>query len=101
MKFLSKIFWQLVLPVSLGFSLAIAWMIKATSCSPGDSWFLPIFSKYIPRESIDYTPFHNPVGVKAWTTFLWVEEAQGFEANLKEADAIEKERRRRSAWVER
>jgi hypothetical protein len=101
LQFLSKIFWRLVLPILLGFSLAIAWMLKSTARSPGEFWFLPIPSAYLPRESIDYSPFRNPVGARSWNTLLWGKEAEGFETNLIEADAIEKERRRRSFWIER
>ena len=101
MKVLSKIFWRLILPILLGFSLAIAWMMKTTARTHGDFWFLPIPSGYLPRETIDYSWFHNPSGVRMWNTFRWGKEAEEFETNLIEADAIEKERRRRSSWIER
>ncbi|HET9365136.1 MAG TPA: hypothetical protein VFP71_09035 [Candidatus Angelobacter sp.] len=34
-------------------------------------------------------------------TLRWGKEAEEFESELKEADKIEKERRRRASWVER
>jgi hypothetical protein len=103
LRILSKIFWRLILPIIFGFSLAIAWMLESIGRSPEEPWFLAIFSfsQYIPRESIDYSPSYNPVGVSLWNTFRWGKEAEGYETDLKEADAIEKERRRRSSWTER
>jgi hypothetical protein len=101
LQYLAKIFWRLILPILLGFMYAIAWMLKSTSRTPGDFWFLYIPSTYLPRETIDYSSFHNPVGVSVWNTLRWGKEAEEFETHLAEADAIEKDRRRRSAWVER
>jgi len=98
LKILSKIFWRLVLPVLLGFMYAFAWLLKSASRTPGDFW---LFSAYLPRETIDYSPFCNPVGVSVWNTLRWGKEAERFETDLQEAAEMEKERRRRSSWIER
>jgi hypothetical protein len=39
--------------------------------------------------------------VAFWNTLRWSKEAEVFESELREADKIEKERRRRSEWTER
>jgi uncharacterized membrane protein len=39
--------------------------------------------------------------VALWNTLRWSKEAEVYESELKEADEIEKERRRRSEWTER
>jgi len=101
LQFLAKIFWRLILPILVGFMYAIAWMLGSLRRGPGDSWFLPIPSAYLPRETIDYSLFHHPVGVRMWNTLRWGKEAEEFETNLLEAHEIEKERRRRSLWIER
>jgi len=39
--------------------------------------------------------------VALWNTLRWSKGAEAYESELKEADEIEKERRRRSEWNER
>jgi hypothetical protein len=40
-------------------------------------------------------------GIALWNTLHWGKEADEFESELKEADEIEKERRRRANWIVR
>jgi len=93
LKILSKIFWRWILPVLLGFSLAFAWMLEFTGRGAG---FRGEIGPYV-----NALLFVGCLGFNLWKTLPWAKEAEAFETNLKEADAIERERRRRSAWIER
>lgn len=45
--------------------------------------------------------FYILFGIRLRNTLRWAKEAEEYEVHLKEADEIEKECRRRSAWIER
>jgi hypothetical protein len=96
LKILSKVFWRWILPTLLGFSLAIDWILMGTKdLSPAE---------IIPGQIgvyADVLAFVVCLVAALRKTLPWGKEAEGFEMRLVEADAIERERRRRSTWVER
>lgn len=97
LNILSKIFWRLVLPIVLALLFAIAWMLEFTgrasrSLGGGGS----IVGLYV-----NAALFLACVVVGLWNTLRWGKEAEEFETELKEADEIEKERRRKSSWIGR
>jgi hypothetical protein len=105
LKILSKIFWRLVVPFVFAFILAIAWMLEFTGHT--QSGFFRTGGSIV-----DPLPYHIGLYASAalflgclvvglWNTLRWGKEAEEYEADLKEADEIEKERRRKSSWMER
>ena len=90
-----KAFWRIMLPSVLALVMAIAGVLEAEGRLR--QGFFPA------RGSLYGTAilFSVLFGVSLWNTIHWGKEAEEYESNLKEADQIEKDRRRRSNWIER
>lgn len=92
---LSKLFWRIVLPFVLAFLLAIAQVMEIEG---------RLQMSFFPDRGSLYTTiplFCILFGIGLRNTLRWAKEAEEYEVHLKEADEIEKKRRRRSAWIER
>jgi len=97
-KLLKKLFWRIIFPVALALVSAV---VELLSKPWGRGFDLP----------------HNWLGYSIALLYLviplvffalalrnalrWAKESEGFELRLKDADQFEKERRRRSSWLER
>jgi len=97
-KLLKKLFWRIIFPVALALVSAV---VELLSKPWGRGLELP----------------HNWLGYSIALLYLviplvffalalrnalrWAKESEGFELRLKDADQFEKERRRRSSWLER
>jgi low affinity Fe/Cu permease len=92
----SRLFWRIILPFVLAFAQAIVWVLFGR---------IPTFG-ISPRSSninvyVSAATFVVCLVVALWNTLRWGKEAETFESEIKEEDEIEKERRRRSEWIER
>jgi ABC-type nickel/cobalt efflux system permease component RcnA len=92
----SKLFWKIILPFVVAFAQAIVWVLFGRIPTFGISLRAPNISVYVSAAT-----FVVCLVVAFWNTLRWSKEAEVFESELREADKIEKERRRRSEWTER
>ena len=106
MKVLSFLFWRILLPFVLALLLTLAGLM-ATGGGAG------VFGGYGPGSPLHdarmsyfllcllavfiIVMFVNELRI----TLKWGKEAEEFETELKEADEMEEERRRRASWIER
>lgn len=98
MKLLAKLFWRIIMPFCLALILTAIEIFGRPGGGSGihsHNWASEVLAcLYILLAIISFaTAFRN--------TLRWGKEAEGFESALKEADEIEKERRRRANWIER
>ena len=97
-----RLFWRIVLPFVLALVIAVSEIMELLGrrggggCCPSGPesllWAQILFVVII---------FCVLFGIAFWNTLHWGKEAEQFEAELKEADEIEKERRRRASWIVR
>lgn len=92
----SRLFWRIILPFFLAVAQAVVWVLFGRLPTFGFSLKSPSVSVYVSAAT-----FVVCLVVALWNTLRWSKEAEVYESELKEADAIEKERRRRSEWTER
>ena len=98
MRLLAKFFWRIVLPFLLALATAI-WEFLPASRGGGilnvgnDLEHGVVIGLYA-------AIFCASFGIAFRNSLRWGKEAEGYESHLKDADAIEKERRRRSRWKE-
>jgi hypothetical protein len=96
-KLLAKLFWRIIVPFCLALILTAIEVFGRPGGrgAPSPSWASHVLAcMYILLAVVSFAiAFRN--------TLLWGKEAEEFESELKEADEIEKERRRRSSWIER
>lgn len=85
MKLLAKLFWRIIFPLFLGLVIVVTETIQKTR-----------HNFFFSADDVDSTDELTRRNVHEWG-----QEAEGFESRLKEADEIEKERRRRADWIER
>lgn len=85
-----------MLPFAVAFAQAIVWVLFGRIPTFGISPRGPDISVYVSAAT-----FVVCLVVALWNTLRWSKEAEVFESELKEADEIEKERRRRADWIER
>jgi low affinity Fe/Cu permease len=95
-RFWARLFWRIILPFVVAFAQAIVWVLFGRIPSFGFSSRSPNISVYV-----SVAIFVVCLAVALWNTLRWSKEAELFESELREADKIEKERRRRSEWIER
>jgi ABC-type nickel/cobalt efflux system permease component RcnA len=93
---LGRLFWKIILPLVVAFAQAIVWVLFGRIPTFGISSRSPNISVYVSAAT-----FVVCLVVAFWNTLRWSKEAEVFESELREADKIEKERRRRSEWTER
>ena len=105
MKILSKLFWRLVVPLVCAVVLTIAWMLEGLGASPGGGTGSGFSGEWdfghILLACLFAALLVGSLLVNLRETFKWGKQAEEFEEELKEADEIEKERRRKSSWIER
>jgi hypothetical protein len=82
---LAKLFWRIIFPLSLGLVIVVMEMIQKRRHT-----FFFSADEVTSTDELTRRNVHE-----------WGQEAEGFESSLKEADEIEKERRRRADWIER
>lgn len=92
----ARLFWKIILPFVVALAQAIVWVLFGRIPTFGISSRSPNVSVYVSAAT-----FVVCLVVALWNTLRWSKEAEVFESALKEADKIEKERRRRSEWIER
>ena len=92
----ARLFWKIILPFVVAFAQATVWVLFGRIPTFGISSRSPNISVYVSAAT-----FVVCLVVALWNTLRWSREAEVFESELKEADKIEKERRRRSEWIER
>ena len=80
----------------MAFAQAIVWVLFGRIPTFGISSRSPNVSVYVSAAT-----FVVCLVVALRNTLRWSKEAEVFESELREADKIEKERRRRSEWIER
>jgi low affinity Fe/Cu permease len=95
-RFWARLFWRIILPFVVAFAQAIVWVLFGRIPGFGFSSRSPNISVYVSAAI-----FVVCLAVALWNTLRWSKEAELFESELREADKIEKERRRRSEWIER
>ncbi|HEY2915328.1 MAG TPA: hypothetical protein VGK21_18330 [Candidatus Angelobacter sp.] len=99
MRLLSKLFWRIIVPFCLALILTAVEIFGRPGGGGGGihfhNWASEILAfLYILLAVISFAvTFRN--------TLRWGKEAEEFESELREADEIEKERRRRADWIER
>lgn len=94
-KIVSKAFWRIILPFVLALVLAIVQIMEIEGRLRTD-FFLGGVSLY--GVAVLFCIFF---GIAFRNTLRWAKEAEEYESSLREAAEIEKERRRRSTWIER
>ncbi len=92
----ARLFWKIILPFVVAFAQAIVWVLFGRIPGFGFSSRSPNVSVYVSAAI-----FVMCLVVALRNTLRWSKEAEVFESELREADKIEKERRRRSEWIER
>jgi ABC-type nickel/cobalt efflux system permease component RcnA len=92
----ARLFWKIILPFVVAFAQALVWVLFGRIPTFGISSRSPNVSVYLSAAT-----FVVCLVVALWNTLRWSKEAEVFESELREADKIEKERRRRSEWIER
>lgn len=95
-SFWAKLFWKIILPFVVAFAQAIVWVLFGRIPGFGISSRSPNASVYVSAAI-----FVVCLVIALRNTLRWSKEAELFESELREADKIEKERRRRSEWIER
>ena len=98
MKLLAKFFWRIVLPFLLALATAI-WEFLPASRSGGFLAGASDLERHL-MLGLYAAIFCASFGIAFRNSLRWGKEAEGYESHLKDADAIEKERRRRSRWRE-
>jgi hypothetical protein len=94
-RILGKLFWRIILP----FILALVITIVAVMDMNGRirvGFFRGAGSLYGSAAL-----FCVLLAVSFWRTLGWGKEAEDFESHLNNAEEVERERRRRSNWIER
>ncbi len=92
----SRLFWRIILPFVVAFVQAIVWVLFGRIPSFGISPRAPNISVYVSAAT-----FVVCLVVALWNTLRWGKEAEDFESHLKDAEEVERERQRRSNWIER
>jgi hypothetical protein len=93
-KILSKAFFRIILPFVLAILLGTAELLEMEG-RVRTNFFRPSLGMLaIPL-------FLVFLGIALRNTFRWSKEAEEYESDLKEAAEFERERRRRSTWIER
>lgn len=92
----SRLFWRIIVPFVVAFVQAIVWVLFGRIPSFGISPRAPNISVYVSAAT-----FVVCLVVALWNTLRWGKEAEDFESHLKDAEEIERERQRRSNWIER
>ena len=82
---LARLFWRIILPLAAGLVILVIENIRQRRHT-----FFFSADDLAPTDELARKDIHK-----------WGKEAEEFESRLKEADEIEKERRRRSEWMER
>jgi hypothetical protein len=82
---LAKLFWRIIFPWFLGLVIVVMEMIQQRR-----------HTFFFAADEVDSTDELTRRNVHEWG-----QEAEEFQSRLKEADEIEKERRRRADWIER
>jgi uncharacterized membrane protein len=99
---LTKLFWRIILPFCLALILTAIEIIGRPGTRVGGgggthfhNWASEVLAYLFILLAVTsfVIAFRN--------TLRWGKEAEEFESELKEADEIEKERRRRADWIER
>jgi len=96
-RILAKLFWRIILPFILAAVIAVIEVMEASGrarvgfSGGGGGGFV----------YVTVALFCVLVGISFWNTLRWGKEAEDFESHLNDADEIERERRRRSNWIER
>lgn len=101
MKILAKFFWRIVLPFLLALATAI-W--EFLSSRGGGRGGVPSGSSDLERHlmaGLYAAIFCMSFGIAFRNSLRWGKEAEEYESRLKEADEVERERQRRSNWIER
>jgi hypothetical protein len=99
MKLLAKFFWRIVLPFLLALATAIWEFLPSSGAGRG----IPSGGSDLAHHVVAglYAAiFCASFGIAFRNSLRWGKEAEGYESHLKDADEIEKERRRRSSWRE-
>lgn len=92
----SRLFWRIILPFVVAFIQAIVWVLFGRIPGFGFSLRAPNISVYVSAAT-----FVVCLVVALWNTLRWGKEAEDFESHLKDAEEVERERQRRSNWIER
>lgn len=92
----ARLFWKIILPFVVAFAQALVWVLFGRIPTFGISSRSPDISVYVSAAT-----FVVCLAVALRNTLRWSKEAEAFESELREADKIEKERRRRAEWIER
>lgn len=92
----ARLFWRIIVPFVVAFVQAVVWVLFGRIPGFGFSLRAPNISVYVSAAT-----FGVCLVVALWNTLRWGKEAEVYESELREADEIEKERRRRSEWIER
>jgi hypothetical protein len=92
----SRLFWRIILPFVVAFAQAIVWVLFGRIPTFGISPRSPNISVYVSAAT-----FVVCLVVALWNTLGWGKEAEDFESHLKDAEEVERERQRRSNWIER
>jgi hypothetical protein len=101
-RILAKLFWRIILPFILALVITIVTVMELNGrlhfgfFRAGGSPFRGAGFLYGSA-----VLFCILLGVVFWRTLRWGKEAEDFESHLKDADAVERERRRRARWIER
>ncbi len=101
---ISRLFWRIILPFILALVIALSQMMEMLGRRGGGGGF-PSDSGSLLWAHISFCilviSFCVFFGIALRNTLHWGKEAEEFECELKEADEIEKERRRRANWIVR
>lgn len=92
----SRLFWRIILPFVVAFAQAIVWVLFGRIPTFGIAARAPNSSVYVSAAT-----FVVCLIVALWNTLRWGKEAEDFESHLKDAEEVERERQRRSNWIER
>ena len=92
----ARLFWKIILPFVVAFAQALIWVLCGRIPTIGISARSPDICVYVSAAT-----FVVCLAVALRNTLRWSKEAEAFESELREADKIEKERRRRAEWIER
>jgi hypothetical protein len=84
-KLISKLFWRIIFPLFLGLVIFVMETIQQRR-----------HNFFFSADEVDSTDELTRRNMHEWG-----KEAEVFESRIKEADEIEKERRRRASWIER
>lgn len=99
MRLLSKLFWRIILPFCLALTLTAIEILGRSGGRGSGIHFHNWASEVLAYLSILLAVISFAIAFR--NALRWGKEAEEFESELKEADEIEKERRRRADWIER